>query len=385
MVSRVPNSIFVNRCRTPNRLDAYRRFAAMAVLGLSILLIAGCAGSDTTAYRADEPDPQTTEALPAPAVEDGQAISTGSGPVNLALVGKSDTAGIPTEIAGPAPVKTAAATDTSGRMAFLEWFGSSADRARVHSPTDELRKSREFTSGQEPPSELAAGPQALDQPFAISNNSRLVPTYSDGLPGVEHANKAPGPLEAGQVDITGSVTARQQSDQIRPLAVKKTPVATEPTAPVKHDATAPEAEMTLREPAKTPVQRQASVDAAPEPDTGVDLPSRDNPVRLHIERGVPRFNEQEQKVLAGLAALQVKTGLNVHIRGIARGISGDRQRSTMRVKRLHAHANRAIAVLAHHGVPRSRITITTAEQRMTGIDLGSFSTADEDRLDFSLE
>lgn len=399
MVARVRSSILFNGYFATQWQDAYRTVLATAVLGLSILLIAGCAEHDTTVYRTDDPMPQAQEPGPmaTPVQEPSQATVSNAGPMTLGLQGSADMAGLPAKPESPAPVEPATVRNDPSRLAFLEWFGSAADRARVNSPTDELRKSRAFTAGQEQSPEVTARVPAPQQAFTISNNSRLVPTYADGLPERERTNGPLAPAELAGANITGSVSVPTKTAAVDP-AIKRQPAAAKPQAKRDEAASANNAAREVSKNAESPLpavensrkaaeQRQAAVDPGPvdEIPAPISVPDRNNPIRLHIQRGMPGFNQQEQSVLADLAALQVKTGLNVHIRGVARGISGDTRKSGVRVRRLHGHAKRAIAVLAHHGVPRSKVTITTAEQRMTGIDLGTFSTADEDRLDFSLE
>jgi len=374
MVSRVSSSISIGRYLAPRWQDAYRQVAATAVLGLSILLIAGCAEHDATAYRADEAMPQPQAS---PVQENTQATVTNSGPMNLQPPDSTIIADVSGAPESPAPVQPASVRNDSSRLAFLEWFGSAADRARVNSPTDELRKSRDFTINQEQPSKATAQTPSPQQPFAISNNSRLVPTYKDGLPGVEQSIRTTASLDRGNADVTGSVSV-----PVKPVEATSDSNSVKPAA---KNVQAPQSPVESND--QTAEQRQAATvpDPVGETPAALSLPDRNNPIRLHISRNVPGFSSQEKVVLTKLAALQVKTGLSIHIHGVARGISGDPRKSGERVRRLHRHAKRAIAVLAVNGVSRSRITITTAEQRITGIDLGSFSTADEDRLDFSLE
>lgn len=373
----------------------FHRAMATAVLGLSIVVITGCAKREAAVYQ-EEVEVQTPAPamLAAPADGNIHAAPKPAGPIDL----KPSSA---VQVTHPSNVPETSSSlhaidvpDPSERLAFLEWFGSAADRARVRYPTDALRMSREVTVQHlpEPGAEAATAPP----PFAISNNSRLVPTYGDGLPGLDQAPEPQAASDHERDDITGSFAQQPQTAQAA-AAAKQEPA----TAAVEPQAATASVTATVKtQPAKAGVQllpvqpraeatQQAHAAVEPEPadeaPVQIHLPDRTNPFRLHIDREVSGFNQRDRSLLEDLAALHAKTGLNVHIRGVTRGVSGDGRKSVERVRRLHGHANRAIAVLGRHGVPRSRITISTAEQRMTGIDFGTFSTADEDRLELSLE
>jgi hypothetical protein len=189
----------------------------------------------------------------------------------------------------------------------------------------------------------------------IGENSRLVPTYRDGLPdpaGLPAPQSAALP-PSGELpplrgaDITGSIAPSQNA------------------VPATSDSTGdPET-------------------ANPAHPSG--LPDRDNPLRLHVAANGAVQDKDELAVLKDIAELHRKTGRKIHIHGVSRGLAGDADTSLERVRRLHRHTGRAIAVLVRFGVSRDDISTSTAEQRMTGVYLGASRPGDRDRLEFSLQ
>lgn len=344
-------------------------FAAVVAVALT-----ACADRDSLVHRVKNYDPNRTkqasvEQPPSETVDDTvetQALAEAppaSGPVQLSRPETTDTD-------HPRAPHTEKADD---RLAFLDWFGNSADPAKVKDPVEELRKARAITAGMKQPPE----PQLPNQPQAlvVSDNSRLVPTYKDALPDPNQQRKAPATdqlqLRGADADIvTGSVTPREE-----PASRNRDPVK-EQLLQVDRQMRQTRAERT------TETKRVARAD----PDAATThIPSRDNPLRLHIGLNGGAFDGDDTAALKNIAVLHLKTGRKIHIHGVSRGMAGDSDTRTKRVRRLHKHAKRAIAVLAQYGVNAANISTSTAEQRMTGVYLGDSRPQDRDRLEISLQ
>ncbi len=353
---------------------------AIAAIFLGCLAVAftGCADQDSLAYRVQNYDggqnpgnQSVAEAGPQdPVLEDThpQDASDVSGPVQLRQPEENDTA------QRPHP------KEPENRFAFLDWFGNSANRAKVKDPVTELRKARAITAamGHQPNSQQSPEKR---QAFMIGEDSRLVPTYIDGLPDPGGEQPAPdGQLpQLRGADITGSVTPPTE-----PATLSTTVSADDPAGGelLRIDERLRQADEKLTSGGEV----YASVDpgsiraARPQ-----HLPDRDNPVRLHVGLNGPAFDKDDLAVLKSIAAMHRKSGRNVHIHGVSRGPAGDSDTSIKRVKRLHKHTERAIAALARFGVQRGAISTSTAEQRMTGVYFGTERPTDRDRLELSFQ
>ena len=359
-------------------LRAVRPAGCVVVLGCLLASIAGCSDRESLAYRVQNYDgsetPQTPRAAdagqqdPVPEEVRPQVAPPGSGPVQLSRPESAETVARPH------------AGDPENRFAFIDWFGNSANPAKVKDPVKELRKARKITAAMAEQPESRQTPKA-QQPFTVSENSRLVPTYTDGLPD-------PGgtlPVPDGEVpqlrgaDITGSVTPPEKP------ASRTTPASTDD--PVK--AQLLKVDERLRQTGtrlRSENERHASAD--PEAVTSINpqhLPDQGNPVRLHVALNGGRFDEDDLAVLKNLAAIHRKTGRKIHIHGVSRGPAGDSETSIKRVRRLHGHIKRAIVALRRMGVKQNAISTSTAEQRMTGMYFGSERPGDRDRLELSFQ
>ena len=345
---------------TSSHRSAVRLTGVLLACGF-VLALGGCADRDSLVHRVKNYDANRTAQnqtkTPAPAekpeqrtdapdVQQAPGSKPQSGPVQLS---QPEGDGV-VQSRAPKPVPV------DDRLAFLDWFGNSADPAKVKDPVSELRKARAITAGMTPPPETQT-PRA-GHGLVVSDNSRLVPTYRDGLPNPDGLPRPEGTVpELPQLrgaDITGSVTPRKQPGSRK--------------APDK------------------PEQRHANVDPSAAPSVSPqETPSRDNPIRLHVGLNGGAFDGDDTAVLKDIAVLHLKSGRKIHIHGVSRGPAGNSETSIDRVRRLHKHTNRAIAVLAQFGVKAADISTSTAEQRMTGTYIGTGRPKDRDRLELSLQ
>lgn len=351
------------------------RLIGPVLAGILAVTLSACADRDSLVHRVKNYDAgrtKQTQAVAAPETqpEAPDQPSTAqtmvpSGPVQLSqpTVDELERANVPQP-------ETA-----DNRLAFLDWFGDSADPARVKDPVSELRKARAHTAGmpQQPKTQSPSSQQA----FMISDNSRLVPTFRDGLSNPDGTLPAPESEqpELRGADITGSVTPRRKPAP-KDTVTEKT---AEPTDPAKDRL------RQIGNQLRNTNQRYASADpdavtvASPQ-----GVPTRDNPVRLHVALTGAGFDDEDTAALKQIAVLHRKTGRKIHIHGVSRGMAGDSETSIKRVRRLHKHTKRAIAVLARYGVNAANVSTSTAEQRTTGVYFGASRPQDRDRLEFSL-
>lgn len=345
----------------------YRYGQGVAIACLALAGLTACADRESVAFRLNKPfaaaRPPVAKA-PVPA-DPAPRTAEQDGPVQLSPQVETGAA------------EPQAEEKNADRLAFLDWFGDAADRARVKNPVAELRKSRAVTAAMTPP-DTSNRPRLLS-PVVVSDGSRLVPTYNEVLPDPS-ANEAlpdPSAVQAPPLrgsDITGSVNPRA------PAA--KNPPASEPADdPVRKQLL--KADERLRKTRQANRRHQAEI--APETTSRPHVPERDNPIRMQIGPAGAVFGQEELAQLRQLAQLHRQTGRKIRIHGVARGTAGSRNTSARRVRRLHSHAGRALAALVRFGVDRSHVVISTAEQRTAGIDNGAESMPDRDRLEFSLE
>ncbi len=353
-----------------------RQLIGLALAGILAATLAACADRDSLVHRVKNYDAgrtKQTQAVAAPQTQPEVPDQIGiaqdkapSGPVQLSqpTTDEVDRANAPEP-------ETA-----DNRLAFLDWFGDSADPARVKDPVAELRKARAHTAGMpQPPKSQSPSSQ---QAFMISENSRLVPTFRDGLPnpnGTLPEPESEQPVLRG-ADITGSVTPRTKPAP-KDVTTDKT---AEPTDPAKDRL------LQIGKQLRKTDQRYASADPDAVTATGPQgVPTRDNPVRLHVALTGAAFDDEDTAALKQIAALHRKTGRKIHIHGVSRGMAGDSETSITRVRRLHKYSKRAIAILARYGVNAADVSTSTAEQRTTGVYFGTSRPQDRDRLEFSLQ
>lgn len=301
----------------------------------------------------------TPPAAPATANHPTQSVEE-QGPMKLARPEVADA---------PAPVP-GETTQTENRYAFLDWFGNAAERAKVRNSAAVLRQSRDLTAT------LGTDVAVADRQttIRIGENSRLVPTYEEGLPEPQGQEPALRPS-----DITGSVTrtpARREAEESPPRT--QTSPGDE-FADLERRLT--EARRKLEKP-KTTRTVVASRAPSPEPSAPA-LPDGSNPLLMQLEPGRHGFNSSELAALKRLAGQQVRSGRKLHIRAVARGRAGDAETSLERVRRLKGHTRTALAALRHYGVDPRNVETSSAEQRVAGNTSDTETLADRDRLEFS--
>ena len=346
----------------------------MLLAAVIAVVLAACADRESLVHRVKNYDANRTQQAsaehpPAEAPDDTVQAPVpaenppASGPVQLSRPETTDQS----------VARAPQSEPTDDRLAFLDWFGNSADPAKVKDPVEELRKARAITAGmsQQPEPRLPNKPQAL----VVSENSRLVPTYREALPDPNQKRKRPvaDQLQLRGADgdiVTGSVTPREEP-------------ASRDRDPVKEQLLQVDRQMRQTRNGRTTETKRV---ANAEPNSAAPhIPSRDNPLRLHIGLNGGAFDGDDTAALKNIAILHLRTGRKIHIHGVSRGMAGDSDTRTRRVLRLHKHATRAIAVLTQYGVNAANISTSTAEQRMTGVYLGDSRPEDRDRLEISLQ
>ena len=315
-----------------------KRLSGLLLIAAFAASLTACADRDSLVHRVKNYDANRTTQAPA---EPPQETSP---PADQLQVSDNTPTSGPVQLSRPLTdgenqVRTPQAEPTDDRLAFLDWFGNSADPAKVKDPVAELRKARAITAGMTPQPEAQS--PSKRQAFVVSENSRLVPTYSDALPNPNEKQQAPATeqLQLRGADIvTGSVTPREE-----PASRDRDP-AKEQLLQVDRQMRQTRGEQT------TPNKRLANAD----PDAAVPVvtpyvPGPDNPLRLHIGLNGGAFDGDDTAALKNIAVLHLKTGRKIHIHGVSRGMAGDSDTRTKRVRRLHKHSKRAIAVLTQYG------------------------------------
>ena len=374
-------TMFPRRSSAITTTLAVRRPVLRAFLvGSIVLFVSACADRDSLVYRVREAGVQTAQNTPNPdstaetetAQNQVSQAQPPTGPVRL---------GQPLEAPSAGPQNQhPASEEPEDRFAFLDWFGDAANAARVKNPAAELRKARAITAGMEEQSEPNA-PATTSRPLIVTENSRLMPTYADGLPrpGGEPPDAAENsPLLRG-ANVTGSVTLPEEP-------VEK-PTVRDAKDPVKEQLLKMNERLRqAKQKRKAPQVRHANAD----PDTvtsvrPVQIPDRHNPIRIQLSTNHDGFDQGELEILKNVAELHWKTGRAIHIHGVSRGHAGTSDTRIERIQRLRRHTERAIGALARIGVDPDDITTSAAEQRMTGGSSRSARVADRDRLEFSLQ
>ncbi len=356
MVLRSTSSVSVDLFCVADKLSAGLKALAVLASGLALFLAAGCADRSSIAYRVQNYEkPATAQARDARPPDTPTDVATKpTGPVRLNQPRQVDVSARNT------------GAEPESRFAFLDWFGKSANAARVQNSAAELRKSRDVTASMQAPTETSH--PARHQPVTIGEDARLVVTFNSALP--RPAGEA---VELRGADITGSVSQPQVEGP------KQEPVSQDDA--VKRELLRVEKQLLSAQTRSKETQvRSASTDSVQEV-----LPSKNNPVRMQLSTGHIAFDRDELEVLKALAAQHFRTGRVLHVRAVTRGRSGDAGTSINRIRRLNGHTKRAILALSGYGVDPHRIGTSTAEQRTTSVVFGTSRRADRDRLEFSFE
>jgi len=356
-----------------------RRWSIAIGCGLATTLLTACmtSGTSTPEPLAAHPTvPVETSSLSAPATAGEGAsaeldlpappptlppVASGDGPMTLHSGGAQTTASIETnEIQMPSPPAAEpelAAAPGSARLGFLSWFGNNHAARRAPNPAAELRRARDITAAQEP--DTASDGDAGRYPGMVGENSRLVPTYSDGLP---------APIGQPSLQASGNTTG--VADPISTGSLAAPEPAAQPSAPPSESVTVASAA-----PATAPAQ------AAP----ARGLPTRTAPSTLPFFPGQATLDEQQRAELDRIAlAWQPEDG-DIHIFGVARGVPVSRSKGSERIRRLMSHTGAAARYLRTRGVSADRMVLKTMEERIPQRYFGSDNPADQDRLDIFVE
>ena len=356
MDSRSTSSVSLDLFGVADKLSAGLKALTVSASGLALFLAAGCADRNSIAYRVqnyEEPAKVQSKDARQPGTPTNGATKP-TGPVRLNQPRQIDVSARNTR------------AEPESRFAFLDWFGKSANAARVQNSAAELRKSRDVTASMQVPTETSQ--PARYQPVTIGEDSRLVVTFNSALP-----RPAGDAVELRGADITGSVSQTQVEDP------KQEPVSQDDA--VKRELLQVEKRLLSAQTRGKETQvRSASTESVQE-----FLPSKDNPVRMQLSTGHSAFDHEELETLKVLAAQHFRTGRILHVRAVTRGRSGDTGTSINRIRRLNGHTKRAILALSGYGVDPHKIGTSTAEQRTTGVVFGTSRRADRDRLEFSFE
>ncbi len=363
---------------TNSKVPACRHARARACSTVVLIAVssAGLSACMTTQERSPEPlaahptEPVATSELAAPpAYASGQQAvaapvmpdpSTQGGPLQLHAGARSVTAQTPQQAPAsvysptapvpapnPAPVQAAPqeAPSQNRLTSFLDSLRPDAapQPARAPNPVEQLRRARELPASQ------GTGPQASAQqyPVMIGENSRLVPTYSDGLP---------VPANHDGI-VTGSVTPR-------------TPQPAPPAEPVRLASVAP-AQGVISAPSQSPAR--------------VPLPTRTEPQTLRFAPGQISLDQGQRAQLDQVAARYAGSNGKVHIFGISRGTPGDRTLSSERIRRLISQTSAAARYLTERGLNQDQFVLKTLEERIPRRYFGSETPQDQDRLEIFVE
>ena len=343
------------------------RAAMCAVALAAILLAVGCADRNAIVHEIKNYDSGQTvrneQRQEPPQTAPQEAAHDPAGPMQL-----TRKPAPPTE----QPERPGASTEN--RYAFLDWFGASADKARVRNSAAVLRQARTVTAAM--PENAKQPPDAPPRaPVSVGDDSRLKVTFNDDLPSPHGQN-----LVLRGADITGSVT--QKRPETAPA------VRTERDAAVAAELKKAERRLELSR-SKTARTEQRTALSDPQAETTYDatpaLPDRDNPVRLELSSKQRIFGKKDLAVLREIAQLHLQSGRKLHIRAVARGNPGGRDDSMRRVKRLNRHIDRAMEALGAYGVEPHLISSSMAEQRTAGTGSDGLELADRDRLELSFD
>lgn len=356
MVLRSTSSVSVVLFCITDKLSAGLKAFTVPATGLALFLAAGCADRNSIAHRVQNYDePATAQSKDAKQADTStDRATTPAGPVRLSPPQQMEISARTTR------------TKPESRFAFLDWFGKSANAARVQNSAAELRKSRDVTASMQAPAEISQ--PARHQPVTIGEDARLVVTFNSTLP--RPAGEA---VELRGAEITGSISESKAE------APKQEPVSQDDA--VKRELLQVEKRLLSAQTRGKETQvRSASTDSVQDV-----LPTKGNPVRMQLSTGHISFDNDELEILKALAAQHFRSGRVLHVRAVTRGRSGDAGTSINRIRRLNGHTKRAILALSGYGVDPHKVETSTAEQRTTGVVFGASRRADRDRLEFSFE